>query len=260
MDGSHNFGRLVEIMHRLRSPGGCPWDAEQTHESLAPYLIEECYEVIEALEQRGDPELCEELGDVLLQVVFHSELGAERNAFTIDDVVRQLTDKLVRRHPHVFEDVVVGSTSEVVSNWSRIKREERTVDGAAASELAGVPKALPALLRAHRIGEKASGAGFDWSDAGGARRKISEELAELDSAAAGSGSVEDEIGDLLFAVTSYARLSGFNAEGLLQRALERFRLRFEAMEKAIEGSGRDIHDLDAGELDRLWDSAKDAEP
>ena len=261
MDGSESFARLVALMHRLRAPGGCPWDAEQTHDSLAPYLIEECYEVIEALERSGDEALCEELGDVLLQVVFHSELATERGAFTIDDVVERLSDKLVRRHPHVFENVVAKSAGEVVSNWSRIKHQERAKSdtNGGASVLAGVPKALPALLRAHRSSEKASSAGFDWPDAEGARRKITEELAELDHAVGGHGSVADEIGDLLFAVSSYARLSGLNSEGLLQAAIERFRTRFEAMETVIEDSGRDIHDLGADELDQLWSRVKEAQ-
>ena len=252
MAEAQTFAKLVAIMHRLRSPGGCPWDAEQTHRSLAPYLIEECYEVLEALDGDNDSELCEELGDVLLQVVFHSELGSERGAFTIDEVIGRLSDKLVRRHPHVFEDKVVGSTSEVISNWSRIKLAEKSEGTASPSVLTGVPKALPALLRAHRIGERASGAGFDWADARGARKKISEELDEVDRANEGEGSLADEIGDLLFAVVSYARLSGFNAELLLQAALERFRIRFEEMEKAITGSERDIHDLEADELEMLW--------
>jgi len=258
------FERLVDIMHRLRSPGGCPWDAEQTHDSLRPYLVEEAYEVLEALDAGSDRELCEELGDLLLQVVFHAELAAERQAFTIEDVLRTICDKLVRRHPHVFGEVVVASTAEVLENWSRIKAAEKATRAdagtqePAASVLDGIPAAMPALLRAHRMGEKASGAGFDWPSAAEVRSKVAEELAEVDEAIASSDpdALARELGDLLFAVTSYVRLLGQNAETVLHRGLGRFRRRFTAMEARLAAESKDIHDVSSAELEDAWEAVK----
>src|ERR1700690_3141696 len=156
------FEELVRIMHRLRSPGGCPWDSEQTHASIKPYLIEEAYEVVEAIDARDDRELCTELGDLLLQIVFHAEMAAEQGRFTVADVIRAISEKMTRRHPHVFGNVRVSGADEGVRNWSRIKAEERQASPD-TSALAGVPRAMPALLRAQRLGEKAGHAGFDWS-------------------------------------------------------------------------------------------------
>src|SRR5258706_8261256 len=160
------FEELVRIMHRLRAPGGCPWDREQSHESIKPYLIEEAYEVAEAIDARDDRELCTELGDLLLQIVFHAEMASETQRFAIADVIQAISEKMVRRHPHVFADVEVSGADEVLRNWSRIKAEERQHSDD-SSALAGVPRAMPALLRAQRLGEKAAHAGFDWSDARG---------------------------------------------------------------------------------------------
>jgi len=253
-------------MHRLRAPGGCPWDAEQTHTSLKPYLLEEAYEVIEAIEAGTDDELRDELGDLLLQVVFHSELATERGAFSIDDVIEALTAKLVRRHPHVFEGLEVASSAEVAANWSRIKAAERAergqADSAPASVLAGVPRGLPALVRAHRLGEKASGAGFDWPTPAACRSKLDEELNEVD-ATVDAGSHErlgEELGDLLFATTSYARLHGFHAETLLRAALERFTQRFESLEADLRRRGIDVHDATPELLDEVWERVKRAAP
>src|SRR5215470_4314533 len=194
------FEALVEIMHRLRSPGGCPWDGEQTHDSIKPYLIEEAYEVVEAIEARDDRELRGELGDLLLQIVFHAQMAAEQQRFTIADVIVAISAKMVRRHPHVFGDTAVSGADEVVRNWSRIKADERRA-AADASALAGVPRAMPALLRAQRLSEKAAHAGFDWTDARGVLVKLREELDEL-TAATDSGdraAAEAELGDLLYA-------------------------------------------------------------
>jgi MazG family protein len=260
-DGPNSFSRLVAVMHRLRSPGGCPWDAEQDHESLKPYLIEEAYEVIEAMDGGNEQEFCEELGDLLLQVVFHAEIAGERKAFTIDDVVAAVSDKLVRRHPHVFGETEVLSSSEVLGNWSRIKaaeRAERVEEGRLPSLLNGVPKTMPALLRAHRMGEKASSAGFDWPSPEAAREKLNEELAEADREFA-AGNIEAaaaEIGDLLFAAANYLRLLGTNGETVLHRALERFGKRFESMERELRAAGIDPHDASAKEFERLWHRAK----
>src|SRR5262245_61846066 len=200
------FEELVRIMHRLRSPGGCPWDGEQTHDSIKPYLIEEAYEVIEAIEARDDRELRGELGDLLLQILFHSEMAAEQGRFTIADVIDAISEKMIRRHPHVFADTQVSGADEVVRNWSRIKAAERQA-AADPSALAGVPRALPALLRAQRLGEKAGHAGFDWADTTGVLAKLREELDELSAAvdAGNRADAEAELGDLLFAATSLAR-------------------------------------------------------
>ena len=258
-DSRRDFADLVAILHRLRAPGGCPWDAEQTHDTLRPYLIEEAYEVLEAIDSRDDAELRDELGDLLLQVVFHSELADERGAFEIRDVVESICAKLVRRHPHVFSDVKVGSTAEVERNWANIKKAERKERGHDhSSAIDGVPRALPGLTRAHRIGEKASSVGFDWSAAGDARLKIDEELAEADAAAAAgdADALTEEIGDLLFAVTSWARLSGVHAEGALERALAKFSARFRALETALHGQGRELAVCSPDELEAAWQEAK----
>ncbi len=252
---------LVEIMQQLRDPGGCPWDREQTHDSLRPYLVEETYEVLEALDDGDDAELRDELGDLLLQVVFHAQLARERNAFDIDAVVGAIVEKLVRRHPHVFADEVAASSADVKRNWARIKAEERAAKGvrtAPVSALDGIPAAMPALLRAHRLGEKASGVGFDWDSPESAWGKVEEELREVQAAASGDSAdaLGDEIGDLIFALASYARLSGLNAENVLERTLTRFRNRFQAMEAELRSAGRDIHRTDAGDLDAVWEAVK----
>ncbi|HYC55729.1 MAG TPA: nucleoside triphosphate pyrophosphohydrolase [Candidatus Binatia bacterium] len=258
-DSRRDFAALVALMHRLRAPGGCPWDAEQTHRTLRPYLIEEAYEVLDAIDSGDDKELRDELGDLLLQVVFHSELASERGAFSIEDVVESLASKLVRRHPHVFADVEVGSAQEVERNWSEIKKGERRRAGRERpSAIDGLPRGLPALARAKRIGEKAASAGFDWATADEVRAKVAEELEELD-VAMGSGddaAVEEEVGDLLFALTSMARLRGIDAESALSSALAKFDARFRALEHDVESSGRQMRELDAAELERIWQSVK----
>lgn len=253
------FAGLVAILHRLRAPGGCPWDAEQTHDSLRPYLLEEAYEVLEAIDAGDDAELCDELGDVLLQVVFHAELAQERGAFAIDEVIAGISAKLVRRHPHVFADTSVSSSADVVRNWAAIKQQERAAKPKPpSSAIDGVPRALPGLARAHRLGEKASSVGFDWSAAQEVREKVAEELAEADAAAA-SGDVEafgEEIGDLLFAVASWARLSGVNAETAMEKALAKFSLRFRAVEEELATDGRDMRACSPAELEEAWQRAK----
>ena len=184
MTAAQAFERLVQIMHRLRGPGGCPWDGEQTHQSIKPYLIEEAYQVIEAIDRGDDRELRSELGDLLLQIVFHAEMASETDRFDIADVVRTIGDKMVRRHPHVFGDTAVTGTADVLRNWSRIKAEERKNDED-RSALAGVPRGMPALLRAQRLGEKASHTGFDWSEARAVLAKLHEELGEIETALLG---------------------------------------------------------------------------
>lgn len=258
-DSRRGFADLVAILHRLRSPGGCPWDAEQTHASLRPYLIEEAYEVLEALDGGDDVELRDELGDLLLQVVFHAELAEERDAFTIRDVIEGICAKLVRRHPHVFADVTVESSADVERNWAAIKKTERAERGNAnSSAIDGVPRSLPALTRAHRLGEKAASVGFDWAVATDARRKVAEELAEADDAAAGGDeeALAEEIGDLLFAVVSWARLSGVHSETALETALAKFSARFRALEADIHSQGRELAACSPDELESVWQEVK----
>jgi tetrapyrrole methylase family protein/MazG family protein len=254
--------RLVQVMHRLRSPGGCPWDREQTHESLRPYLIEEAYEVLEAIEIGDDRELCEELGDVLLQVVFHAELARERGAFDIDDVARAIVDKLVRRHPHVFADVEVTDANDVARNWARIKAEERQeksgtrpANKPALSAIDGIPRALPALLRAHRIGEKAGRVGVDWPTAEAVTGKISEEIEEV-RASRDHEERGRELGDLLLAVASYARLHGHDPETVLHEAIERFDARFRAMEAEAHTRQTALDAISEEEREAAWQRAK----
>lgn len=251
------FERLVGIMHRLRGPGGCPWDGEQTHASIKPYTIEEAYEVAEAIDAGDDRELCTELGDLLLQIVFHAEMAGERNAFAITDVIDAISDKMVRRHPHVFAGVPVSGSDEVLRNWSRIKADERRTSGD-TSALAGVPRAMPALLHAQRLGEKASHAGFDWNGPEGVLDKLREELDELQAAVA-SGDRDHaaaELGDLLYAATSLARHLGVAAEDTLKGAADRFSERFRHMEAALAAQQRDVHGSTPAELDALWEEAK----
>jgi len=257
MNSAEAFAELVRIMARLRGPGGCPWDREQTHDSIKPYLVEETYEVVEAIDSRDDRELVAELGDLLLQIVFHAQMASEEHRFTIEDVVRGINDKLIRRHPHVFADTPVAGTADVLRNWSRIKAEERA-DTDDRSALAGVPRGMPALLRAQRLGEKASHVGFDWDDARGVLEKVREELDELQKAIAESdpAAVEDEIGDLLFAISSLARHLRVNAEDALTRAADRFGARFRYMEARLAEKQRDIGETTAAEKEALWEEAK----
>jgi len=242
--------RLVAIMARLRGPDGCPWDREQTHASLTPYLVEETYELVEAVE-RGDADaLCEELGDVLLQVVFHAQLAAEAGTFTIDDVATRIADKLVRRHPHVFGDAQVADAADVVRQWQHIKKRQ---EGRAT--FAGVPRALPALQRAVRIGDKAAHIGLDWPSVDGVLDKVDEEVAELRAAVAEGDheATERELGDVLFALASVARHLGVDPERALRFAIDRFVQRAERVERLAGGHPEG---LSAEQIDALWNQAR----
>lgn len=253
---SERFQRLVDVMHRLRQE--CPWDREQTSRSILPYLVEETYEVIEAIE-RGEPAAIRaELGDLLLQVLFHSEMASERGDFDVYDVADGVREKMIRRHPHVFADADARSADAVLGNWSRIKREERRAEGESTSVLAGVPRALPALLRAQRLGDKASRVGFDWPTPRDVLTKVREELDELEQALESGDpeAVDHEIGDCLFALTSFARKARVDAEFALHRALDRFRERFRHMERSLESAGRDVHDTSREDLEAEWENAK----
>jgi tetrapyrrole methylase family protein/MazG family protein len=250
------FLALIETVARLRRD--CPWDREQTSKSIMPFLIEETYEVLEALEAESPEEVRGELGDLLLQILLHAEMASERGEFDIRDVIDAVRSKMVRRHPHVFGDLAVAGTHEVLDNWSRIKAEERRSARKDPSVLAGVPAALPALLRAERLGEKAARVGFDWAEPGGALAKAREEIAELEQAL-GSGApaeIEGEIGDCLFALASVARKAGVSAELALKRTLDRFATRFRHVEMALERQGRSARDATLEELEALWQEAK----
>jgi len=272
---SKRFDQVVQIMETLRGEGGCPWDRKQTRESLKPYLIEEAYEVLEMIEAQDDPKLKEELGDVLLQVLFHAQIGRERNTFTIEDVLQTLAEKLIRRHPHVFGETTVDGAEEVVHRWEEIKRQEKadlSGDGETGSALDGVPKALPALLRAYQLQVRAARVGFDWphDETGYAQvvGKVQEELREVDEARAAAAKspteetkrhLEEETGDLLFAVVNLARLVKVNPEEALRGAANRFAARFTHMEQAAKAGGRSLTDMTLAEMDCLWDNAKAAE-
>lgn len=253
--------RLVDIMARLRSPGGCPWDREQDLKTLRPYLIEEAYEVLEAIDDDDPVEHRKELGDLLLQIVFQARLREEQAAFAFADVADAISEKLVRRHPHVFGDVQVSGSGEVLDNWAKIKEQERRSEGKAdVSALAGVPRALPSLVRAERLGEKASRVGFDWPDVAGVRAKVAEELGEVDEAVAGGdrARITDELGDLLFSVVQLARRLDVHPEDALREAANKFERRFRRMEKAAEADGKHLRDHDAAALDVRWNAAKDS--
>lgn len=249
--------RLVQIMQRLLAPGGCPWDREQTLESLRPYVIEEAHEVVDAIDRGAPDDLREELGDLLLQVVFQAELARAKGWFGPDDVVDAICTKLVRRHPHVFADAKAETAAEVVTNWEAIKAREKQGRGA----LEGVPVALPALLRALRMSEKAARVGFDWPDGQGARDKIGEELAELDQAIASRdvAHAERELGDLLFSIVNYARKLSLDPEAALRGTLDRVARRVRAVEQRVQGDGRAPSSLSPAELDQLWESVKTGE-
>ncbi len=245
-------------MARLRGPDGCPWDREQSLASLRPYVLEETYEVLEAIDA-GDPrEHCEELGDLLLQIVFQAQLAKEAGQFSFEDVAEAIADKLVSRHPHVFGNVEVKDAEGVLKQWAELKRKEKQARGGGKSVLEGVPREMPALARADRLTEKASRIGFDWPDATGARDKVAEELRELDEAvASGNGpAIEHELGDLLFAVANLSRKLQIAPEEALRGAVRRFIQRFEHGERGLERRGVPPGQATLAQMDELWNEAK----
>jgi len=251
------FADIVALMQRLRSPDGCPWDRKQTVESLTPYLLEECHELREALASGDREHICEECGDLLFQIVFLSQIFAEEGAFTINDVLARLHDKMVRRHPHVFGDAVAKDADTVLSNWEKIKAGERKEKR--ASVLDGVPKTLPALSQAFALQYKAARVGFDWKDDGDVLAKIQEELSEFQEAekAGDALAMRDEFGDLLFALVNYARKKEIDPELALTGTLQKFISRFHFIEKTLALSGKKPEDCTLEELDALWDTAKE---
>jgi tetrapyrrole methylase family protein/MazG family protein len=273
---SERFTKLVGLMATLRAVNGCPWDRKQTHDSLKPYLLEETYEVLETIDQRDTAKLREELGDVLLQVIFHSQIAAEAGTFTVDDVLDTLADKLVRRHPHVFgssdQTGTLTNGEQVLNQWEHIKRAEREAAGSAQSALEGVPKTLPALLRAYQTQARAARVGFDWpQNAAGLEQifgKVAEEVGELKDALAQAeakqapsqpdrqAEIESELGDILFSLVNLARFVKVNPEEALRRSTNRFTDRFHLVEAQAAENGRTLTDMTLDEMDQLWEEAK----
>lgn len=251
------FAALVETVARLRAPGGCPWDREQTHDSLKKFAVEETYEVLEAIES-GDPsKLEDELGDLLLQVLLHAQISSETSGFDIADVCARIREKLQRRHPHVFADTQVSGVDDVLHNWEQIKRaepgnEDRT------SVLDGVPKSLPALMRAAKLSKRAARTGFDWPEVTAIFEKMREEAGELEEAIAKGdrAEIQSEIGDLLFTVVNIARFQDIDPEEALREMLERFSSRFGRIEEEAAKKGRNMRDMTLAEMDAIWDQAK----
>jgi len=254
-----NLTRLVGLMQRLLAPEGCPWDREQTLTTLLPYLVEETYEVVDALQSGNVADHCEELGDLLLQVIFQSELRHTQGAFGIDEVIDGIVRKLVNRHPHVFGEVHAKNADEALASWAKLKATEKAKKGKKGA-LDGIPRSAPALVRAMRAGEKAGAVGFDWPDVAGVRDKVSEELGEFDEACAGQDrqAMSDELGDLLFAITNLARKLDLDAEHALREATDRFGRRFRYMEEHLEAEGRPVKSASPVEQNTLWEEAKKA--
>jgi MazG family protein len=250
-----DFDRLCEIVARLRAPGGCPWDREQTHESLLPPLIEEAYEVASAARAKDIANFREELGDLLLLIVMHAEIAGEAGEFKIDNVIREVAEKLIRRHPHVFGESNVRDSGAVLKQWEAIKREEKNTD---QHYLASLPAALPALMRAQKAQAKVARVNFDWSDLHDVLVKVEEELGETKAAIESKDrpSIDDEIGDLLFAVVNLARKCGLDAESTLQLATEKFVARFNRLEDEVQAQGKRLGDVDLAEMDAIWTEIK----
>lgn len=265
MAKSWNFEDLVRLMDRLRDPGGCPWDREQSYGTLRSYLLEECYEVVDALDRDDRGALREELGDLLFQIVFLSRLAQEEGAFRTGDVIRSIGEKIERRHPHIFGDARADTSEEVLRNWEEIKRREKEEAGAAdasASVLAGIPTALPALLKAQRIGTKAARVGFDWPDASAVLAKVDEEVAELRAALddGDRAAVSEELGDLLFSLAMLGRHVGVDPEAALEGANAKFRARFSSIEATLRERGIRMEDAGFARLERLWNESKARRP
>lgn len=250
----YSFGDLCAVMTLLRGDNGCPWDREQTHESIRQNFIEETYEVVEAIDNQDKKLLCEELGDVLLQVVFHAQIEKEAGSFDIDDVSDGIVKKLIYRHPHIFGEVHADTAEKVLDNWEMLKAKEKHRDTVTAS-LRSVPRQLPALMRAQKVGKKAAKAGFDFPDAAAAEQKITEELAEVRTAA-GEEARFEEIGDLLFAAVNTARKYGVDAERALGKATDKFIARFALVEETALASGKSLSEMPVDEQNALWDVVK----
>ena len=261
---SRNFEDLVAVQRRLLAPGGCPWDREQTHESLRTYLIEETYEVLDALDSKDPKKTAEELGDLLLQILFHAELGRLAGTFDLGDVIESIHNKMIRRHPHVFGETEARDAAAVLKNWEQIKAAERRAAGksdagktAPESLLDGIPRSMPELMRAHQLTRRAARVGFDWPDSAGVLDKVEEEVREVrETPSSDQDRLEDEAGDLLFAAMNVARFLKLDPELALRRANAKFEARFRAMEQEAARTGRKLSDASPAELDALWERAK----
>ncbi|HEV2298235.1 MAG TPA: nucleoside triphosphate pyrophosphohydrolase [Candidatus Acidoferrales bacterium] len=265
------FEGLVALQARLRAPNGCPWDREQTHQSLKPFLVEEAYEVLDAMDGGDAQKFAGELGDLLLQIVFHAEMAKEKGQFDIADVIRAVHAKMVRRHPHVFGAVKAQTSGQVLKNWEQIKAQERAEKSekgskkrVAESVLDGVPKGLPALIEAYQLSRRAANVGFDWENVGGVFEKLNKEARELrlaldrrdDGRNGAEGKIEEEMGDVLFAAVNLARHAGVEPEIALKRASRKFLERFQWMEKQATGQGRRFAEVPRGEMEELWNQSK----
>jgi len=253
--------RLAELVERLRAPDGCPWDAKQTMYTTRMYLLEEAYEVLDAIERDLPEEVCGELGDLLFQVVFIACLGEEKGEFDLVRIIEKIIEKMIRRHPHVFGSTRVKDVEEVAANWAKIKESEKKSDKEARSFLERIPVALPALERAHRLGERASKVGFDWQGKNEVWEKVTEEIGELREAIEKQdpGMVGEEIGDLLFSLANLARHWGLNAEDLLRMANRKFIRRFQLMEEELSSAGKGLREATPDEMDRAWNKIKKGE-
>ena len=251
----YNVQDLVDIVKVLRAPGGCQWDAQQTHESIRRNFLEEAYEVAEAIDQQSTEHLQEELGDVLLQVVFHTSIEEEEGRFNLDDVANGVCQKLIFRHPHVFGDVSVSSTGEILANWEELKKKEKG-QATQADAVDAVARSLPALWRAEKVQKKAAKVGFDWDSVDGAVDKLSEELGEVKQAIAGHGDPAEELGDLLFAAVNVARFLKVDPEDALQAACDKFAARFRRVEEAVTAQSKQMEDMSLTELDDIWNAIK----
>lgn len=251
----YDYSDLLQIIHLLRSPGGCPWDQEQDHHSIRRGFLEETYEAVEAIDREDTALLREELGDVLMQVIFHADIESDAGRFTMDDVVDQVAKKLIFRHPHVFGSTQVSGTDQVLVNWDKLKRQEKG-QATVTQTLDSVARTLPQLWRAEKIQSKAAKAGFDWPDIAAALDKLEEETAELRHAVETGDGVEEELGDVLFAAVKVARFSGIDPETALSGTCEKFIRRFQTVEDALLAQGRTMEDASLAELTELWDQAK----
>ncbi len=251
----YTFQDLIDVIARLRGEGGCPWDAEQTHESLKKNMIEEAYESLEAIDSGNGAKMADELGDLLLQIVFHAQIGKENNEFTIDDVTTAVCEKMIRRHPHVFADVTVKDSDEVLVNWEAIKKQENR-QRTTAQSMDTVSRYLPALMRASKVQGKASKVGYDWPNAAEALTKVQEEASEVSAALREGSNIEEEIGDLLFSAVNTARLAGVDAEEALTAATDKFIRRFTFAEEMAQKSGKTLDTMTINEREALWKMAK----
>jgi len=254
----YDMNDLLAIMRLLRSPEGCPWDREQDHHSIRSNFIEEVYEAVDAMDANDKPALCEELGDVLLQVAFHAQMEAEQETFSFDDVCDGICKKLIHRHPHIFSDVVAETSGEVLRNWDAIKKKEKG-QKTQTDTMQSVPRCFPALMRAEKVQNKAAKVGFDWEDVRGPLDKLREETNELSEALENKDSegVREELGDVLFAAVNVSRFVSLDAEETLTRATDKFIARFARVERLASEKGMDMKTLPLVELDRLWDKAKE---